>query len=491
VRDPRDRTPAWDLLAVLAAKAVVGAAVLRAGFVALSDDDFSRTVIAERFAFAPSFDPSGTSWLPLPFWIAGSAMAAFGRTLFIAREAAVVLGLVSALLVHRAALWAGASRASAALGAVVATTIPTAARLGVSFQPEALAAGLVVLGAAATGRDGFQRLGGAFALGAACLCRYEAWPAAAIFGGLSLVDAARAHAGAPSPSRVGAVRTNIAAALIAGAGPVAWLIHGMRAHGEALFFVHRVAAYRNALGITESWGASVAAYPVLLVLAEPELTLGALALLVLAFFTERTFVSSLIRPALVLASLLSFLVVGRLIDGAPTHHAERTLLPVWSALAIAGIEAAARLVASRRSAAIVLVPAFAVAVGAALRVMRPSETFPERAAERAIGVAARGALSRDARLLVDTADYGYFAVIAAFGAPEHADAFDRHDPREPTAPDAFSTRETLAAKIAASQATALVARREHWPTALTVGRLVATRADFALVNLSPARPELR
>lgn len=487
MQDPRDRTPAWGLPAVLVAKALVGAAVLRAGFVALSDDDFSRTVIAERFAVAPTFDPSGTSWLPLPFWIAGSAMAAFGRTLSAARGTAVVLGLVAALLIHRAALWAGASRLSAALGAVVATTIPTAARLGVSFQPEALTAGLIVLGAAATRRDGVQRLGGAFALGAACLCRYEAWPAAAMFGALSLVDAARARA----QSRVGAPRAYILAALIASAGPVAWLIHGMRAHDDAMFFVHRVAAYRNALGITESVGTSLAAYPAMLVVIEPELTLGALALLGVAFLTERTFVSSLRRPALVLASLLAFLVVGRLMDGAPTHHGERTLLPLWTGLAIAGAEVAARLAASRRSMAMVLVPAFAIAAGGALRFARPPEAFPERTAERAIGAAARVALPPDARLLVDTADYGYFAVIAAFGAPERADAFDHHDPREPAARESFSTGEALAAKIVSTGATALVVRREHWPMALTVGQLVATRADFALVALGPVRPGLR
>src|SRR5438045_7803076 len=79
-----ERAPAWDLLAVLAGKGAASFAVLHAGFYALSDDDFSRVVIAERFAVAPSLDPSGTSWLPLPFWLTGSAMAAFGRTLYVA-----------------------------------------------------------------------------------------------------------------------------------------------------------------------------------------------------------------------------------------------------------------------------------------------------------------------------------------------------------------------------------------------------------------------
>jgi hypothetical protein len=139
----------------------------------------------------------------------------------------------------------------------------------------------------------------------------------------------------------------------------------------------------------------------------------------------------------------------------------------------------------------IAVAALAAAIGAALRFSHPTETFQARAAERAIGAAARVALPPDARLLVDTADYGYFAVIAVFGAPEHADAFDHHDPREPAARNSFSTGEALAAKIAATGATALVVRREHWRTALTVGRVVATRSDFALVDLGLVRPELR
>jgi hypothetical protein len=478
VGESRDRAPAWDLVVVLAAKAVASFAVLRAGFFALSDDDFSRVVIAERFAAAPSLDPSGTSWLPLPFWLTGSAMAAFGRTLPVARGTALLLGLVSALLVHRAARWMGASRAGAALGGVLATTIPTAARLGVSFQPEALTAGLIVLGAAATRMDGSRRLAGAFCLGAACLCRYDAWPVAAAFSAFSVVDALRK----PNASR----GTLLSAALIAWVTPLVWLSHGLLAHGDALFFVHRVAAYRQALGVTETFLASLAAYPVTLVTAEPELTLGAAAVLIIARRKDRSFLATFRRPAVLLVSLLAFLVVGRLFDGAPTHHAERTLLPLWTGLAILAAEAAVRLRESPRSVLAVAVPALALAFGVAVRIARPNETFPTRAAERAIGAAARATLPIGARLLVDTADYGYFAVIAAFGAPERAEPFDRHDPRDAKGPHALSPREALDRRIAEYDATALIVPREHWQAALAVGRLIATRGDFALVEVDRA-----
>lgn len=79
----RERT--MDAAVLVAVKLALGALVLAMGFTHVSDDDYARTVIAEQFAHAPRLDPSGTSWLPLPFWLAGLAMAACGRTLATAR----------------------------------------------------------------------------------------------------------------------------------------------------------------------------------------------------------------------------------------------------------------------------------------------------------------------------------------------------------------------------------------------------------------------
>src|SRR5438105_1305993 len=89
---------AWaiDAAIIVALKVVVGIVVLRLGFTHVSDDDYARVVIAQKFAHAPSVDPSGTSWLPLPFWMNGAAMMMFGRSLEVARAVAVVCGAVSA-----------------------------------------------------------------------------------------------------------------------------------------------------------------------------------------------------------------------------------------------------------------------------------------------------------------------------------------------------------------------------------------------------------
>src|ERR1700679_1535319 len=63
--------------------------VLRAGFSHVSDDDYARVTIAQAFAHAPTLDPSGTSWLPFPFWLNGTVMAVLGRSLGVARGVAV------------------------------------------------------------------------------------------------------------------------------------------------------------------------------------------------------------------------------------------------------------------------------------------------------------------------------------------------------------------------------------------------------------------
>jgi hypothetical protein len=55
---------AWvaAVAAVVLARLVVSTAVVAAGVRAISDDDFARVTIAQRFAAAPTLDPSGTCW---------------------------------------------------------------------------------------------------------------------------------------------------------------------------------------------------------------------------------------------------------------------------------------------------------------------------------------------------------------------------------------------------------------------------------------------
>lgn len=502
------RTRSWDAAVLAVFAALQGWVVLQRGFYALSDDDFARVVIAQQFAHAPSLDPSGTSWLPFPFWLTGGAMWLLFRSLLVARLVAVASNVAAVILVHRAATLLGFPRHHVVLGVFLAVFLPTAGRLGVTFQPEALTAGLVVFAAATTQVDGRARLAGGAALVAATLSRYEAWPVAAAFAALCLLDARRSER-----TRGAAARDASIAAALAVIGPVAWLLHGVFRHGDALFFVRRVTAYRRALGEQESLLDGLLAYPAAAFRAEPELCLLAVGVVVL-------WLCGVVRPprigrfAVVLGALCVFLVASRLRGGAPTHHPERTLLAVFWGMALVGGDAVARALAALRAQKdrdpatpaglgtlarpVALTAALAIlAAGLLVRRAFPPEGDSSRADERAAGDLARK-MTPSSFLVVDTPDYGYFAVIAAFGAPERAAPLARHDPRERTSAANPSSPELVASELrracvpsspanaagtaAAARPCAFVVHETHRHAARLLGAPLAMRGNFSLIR---------
>jgi hypothetical protein len=234
----RPRALVLDAFAIGAFKLLVSALVLARGFRAVSDDDYARVVIAQRFAETPALDPSGTSWLPLPFWLYGGAFFVAGPDLGVARGVALVLGAISAVLVLIAARWLGASRVGALVAGVVAAALPHSAWLGAATVPETLSASLTALGVAAfTSDDARRRLAGAAALGAACLCRYEAWSVTAAVAVFAIAGSARKRD-----------LERLVPAAVALAPMALWIAHGVVRHGDALFFWKRVSAYKHALG---------------------------------------------------------------------------------------------------------------------------------------------------------------------------------------------------------------------------------------------------
>ncbi|NOU27708.1 MAG: hypothetical protein HOO96_07380, partial [Polyangiaceae bacterium] len=116
-RDVRDRYIDAAVLAL--AKVAVSLWVLRLGFSHVSDDDFARTVIAQTFAAAPKLDPSGTSWLPLPFWLTGGAMMLLGRSIAVARGVAIALAALSAGGLYLSARDAEVPRLPAVVGTLL------------------------------------------------------------------------------------------------------------------------------------------------------------------------------------------------------------------------------------------------------------------------------------------------------------------------------------------------------------------------------------
>lgn len=468
------RARVTDAAAVALGKAVVSSLVWASGFRALSDDDFARVVIAQRFAESPGLDPSGTSWLPLPFWLNGAAMVAFGTSVEVARAVALALGVASALLVWVALGWLGASRLGAFLGALAAAIFPYSAWLGVATVPELPTAALCLLGAASLGRGGRERLWGALALFAACLSRYEAWPIALVFALTSVRD--------------GRARWPAAGVALSGLG--AWLVHGAISHGSALFFVKRVSEYRRAVGAgNQSITDGLLGYPSMLVRCEPELCAFALVALGAALAVGRPAV--LRRHAhvlLALGALMAFLVAGDLRDGAPTHHGERALLTAWLGLAALGGDALGEAWAHARGpgrAALIALPGLAMAP--MLAVVRPwyaaRDAFIDRSAEVDLGRVARARAGPGERLLVDSKDFGFYATMAGFGAPSRSAPLDDRDPRRPRKPDAFADAEALAARLAAEPAAWLVVETEHLALAVRHGTVEAARPGLTLLRL--------
>ncbi len=471
------RSRAAPVALVVLARVAASAVVLCTGFRAVSDDDFARTVIAEEWARSPRWDASGTSWLPLPFWICGAAMKLAGRGLGTARGVALALGVVAALVIYAAARWMEEDRGPATAGAVVASVFPWSARLGVATVPELFTAALTLLAMAALVRPTGRRLllGGA-ALLAATLSRYESWPVALIF-------AAICAAGALRSSDARAAR--VGAAALALAGPAAWLCWNHVRHGDALHFLARVAAYRQALG--DAGGGApgrLLGYPLAMLREEPEIValLAAAAALTVAAAGARGLRERLApyaRPAALAAAQIAALSLAMLKDGAPTHHPERAVLAALLLIAVAGGALAARaLAADGPRLARGLALALAVALAAGIGRGPAREGFVSRDGEEAIGRALAARARPGEPVLVEVADYGYLAVQAALGRPEDAIPDRSVDPREAKTASSFTDAAALRLRLVATGARWAAARPAE-PVRAVLGAPVIERDGWA------------
>jgi hypothetical protein len=414
---------AWDAVALAAAKLLVGAWVLHLGFTHVSDDDFSRVVISEQFAEAPWVDPSGTSWLPLPFWVEGMAMMATWRSLEVARAVALALGCAGVLVFYISQREVGVHRLSALAATGAAMVLPWNAWLGVASVPDGWTGALIAASALAVGRS-TTRTWAVFGLLAASLCRYEAWPACAVAAAICVWWS----------RRVGEARRTKAA--VALAGPVLWMAWNIYAHGSPVHFLARVAAFRHAVGAADApLSAKLLDYPLALLHESPEaVVLGAVGLL--GFF-DRELRVRWSAPAVAAAAIFAFLVWGDVHDGAPTHHPARALGAIWWIAFGMGADAVHALVA-RASEGRVLRVVWAVVLGAAgvawgallpgRWAVAPGEGPGERRdAQIARGVALREEGAEHAE--ITPCAYEHFALIAAWGEPERATILpSRHTP---------------------------------------------------------------
>jgi hypothetical protein len=412
--------------------------VLHAGFSHVSDDDYARTVISEQFAHRPRFDPSGTSWLPLPFWIGGAAMVVLGRTLASARTIACVLGAASIAAPYAAMRAARLPRLAAVIATAIALAVPWNAWLGVATVPDGWTGALIgaatvsmAAGAeadAGRGERGRGRPAAAAALLAASLSRYEAWPVCAVFAAWCVVGAIGCPPGFEARERSrGTRRQQVTCALVAIAGPLLWMAWNAHAHGSAFHFVARVTAFRRAIGAADvSLAEKVLGYPRALVEQTPEAAAlglcGAIGLVVDTALRKRWGWAAGAATA-----LMAFLIAGDLGDGAPTHHPARALGSLWWVLVTMGTGAIAagwHTVRGRRARV-------AVATGAAGLMLAWSASLPSRWRDgpgggelerrdvqiaRGVDLRTRGVLAAE----VTPCAFEHFALLAAWGEPERA-----------------------------------------------------------------------
>ena len=423
---------AVDIAVLCAVKLAIGAYVIRQGFSHISDDDYARSVIAERFAYAPGLDPSGTSWLPLPFWITGAAMVAAGRSLATARGVALALGAASIAAPYAAMRAVGARRVVAIAATSIAMALPWNAWLGAATVPEAWTAALVAAGAIAMGSDAtaarVARPCAAAALLAASLSRYEAWPVCAVAGARC---AWRAIGGPRS-------RREVASAVLASAGPLLWMAWNAHAHGSAFHFLARVSAFRHAIGAAElSLEDKLLGYPRSVLVETPEA--AALGLVgVVGLYLDVALRRRWAWAMTAVVAMLVFLIAGDLHDGAPTHHAARALAPAWWVLVGLGVDATIAIAArpasmralqrSMACVAVALVTCWVATLPSRWR-NAPGQTEPERRdaqIARGLDMRARGVARAD----VTPCSFEHFALIAAWGRPEGARIAEGL-PREP------------------------------------------------------------
>jgi hypothetical protein len=448
-------------VAVVAALHALAFVVVRAlGFEHVSDDDFARVTIAQSFAHAPKLDPSGTSWLPFPFWALGSVMLAFGRSLSVARTASIGFASAAAVLPYAALRMTGASRRAAMVALAFATLSPWSLWLGAATVPESFTASFTASAVIALGSLRGPRLplgariGFALALVAACLSRYEPWPVAAVLavvlalrgvrggdradGGADHAggDAEGDHAGGGGDHAYGG-RQDLALAALVAAGPLLWMAWNGHAHGDALHFFQRVARFKRALGEAPvSTVDALLLYPRLFVTRRPDIVLA----LALAFTGGHVFVKSRAEvraawlvPLACAAAEIAFLAYGNARDGAPAHHAERALLGVMfitamfavDVLVLAAPAALARARVPALAAGGVVVAAWLASGFAGVRDVPGSGPAEDRSAQISLGSALRA--DDVANLEVTPCAYEHFALVAAFAAPEKVAILPRTD----------------------------------------------------------------
>jgi hypothetical protein len=371
------------------------------GFAYVSDDDFARTVIAQGFAEHATLDPSGTSWLPLPFWLTGLAMKLTSPSFEIARITAATLAAGTSGVLLLALVDAGVALPIAALGVALSLLNPWHGYASAAAVPEAFSANLLAIGLVGLLRPGGLAVRHALALALVTLCRYEPWTAAVAAAALTGIATPQKR----EPASVTALRhyaSGVARAALASLGIALWMLWNASAHDGPLHFFRRVVAFKSR-SIEATQGAT--SYVGAVYDSAPELLL---ALPVLALLLWR---APFRKVGLALLVMTVALLVAEANQGAPTHHAERVWLPLaTTCLALAPAVVASFTFATR---ARTWAGASALVVLLGARLARPLPFTSERLALVREGEMLK---TRDS-IVVEPCAYEHFALIAGYQRP--------------------------------------------------------------------------
>jgi uncharacterized membrane protein YsdA (DUF1294 family) len=306
---------------------------------------------------------------------------------------------------------------------------------------------------------------------AATLSRYEAWPVAVVVAIFGFVG------------QKGSIWKRLAASALPLVGPAWWIVHNRLAHGDALSFLRRASSYRAALGpgapAIDQWlGLSAG-----LVFGCPAALLAVAGLAIVWLRGDdraraKQHMKRFLPWVLAAAALVGFLAVGQLVGGAPTHHPGRPLLLLWLLATLAAVDLS-----------LVRRPPLWLAAPIALVLVLDyrwelSDHGVDRRPEETAGTQLRSLVPRGERVHVATNDYGYFAVMAAFGRPGDTIVDQTHDPRirneETLLGDRWNAPERLRAEgaswlVAPSTIVLPMALREHARGQLAIYELDASR----------------
>ena len=296
------------LTALLSLRVLLAIGAIALGFKHISDDDYARIVIAQSFAETPRLDPSGTSWLPAPFWITGTSMRLGSLAPSIARYVTLGLTLLATTL-----LWDTARKRigdrSAAVGILAVSLLPWSVWTSIPSPPEGFTMLLLAAAIFDLGNDRPSPLVSSGLL-LATLSRYEAWFLVPIYSSRFFF------------TRPFSISRSRIWALFPALGPLFWLGMNRISHGDSLHFVARVSRFHERASASSTFpGNALSPYFEALVNLSPLVTPLAVAL-VIASVWKRQWRIELFSVFFVLLAL----VVSGASHGAPTHHFERIVL---------------------------------------------------------------------------------------------------------------------------------------------------------------------